>query len=65
MGSKTGFSKRGLELQIDHYLVTLGQLDMLDIEYGEAGRDARAQGRLSTQRLLDECVAELKAMEAE
>ena len=63
MGSKTGLTKLGLELQITHYISTLGLLDRLDVEHGAAGREARAHARSQARRLLEECRAELAEKE--
>ena len=63
MGSKTGLTKLGLELQITHYISTIGLLDRLDVEHGDDGREARDHARSTARRLLEECRAELAEKE--
>ena len=63
MSGKSGLTKLGLELQITHYVSTLGLLDRLDAEHGDAGREARDHARSTARRLLEECIAELAEKE--
>ena len=64
MSGKSGPIKFDLELRIANHLSILGLLDRLDAEPCPwPGREARAKNRATTQRLLDECRAELAKME--